>query len=346
MKKLTLFISILLILFIFKQENIANEAKEILNKDSFTISFTGDVMFDWGLRDVVKNFGEDYPFDLVREELKSSDYTFMNLETAVTKRENKVPYQLFWIKSDPEVLPALTNAGVDMVNLANNHVLDYYEDGLVDTISSLKANNLEYIGAGINAEEAYSMKVANINGNKVGFISFCHFYPQATWQAYDNKPGVTNGYDLESVVSKVKSERAKNKDVDYVIVYFHWGEEKESQPVYYQKEYAKRLIDEKLVDAIVGSHPHWLQGFEIYNGVPIAYSLGNFLFPDYVSGHSAETGIYQLTFDNGKISARFLPGVISKNQIHLLEGAEKKNLLEYLQSISFNVNIDDDGNIK
>ncbi len=302
-------------------------------------------MFDWELRPIIDSYGADYPFDLVREELKSSDYTFVNLESAITTREDKVPYQLFWIKSDPSTLPALTNCGVDMVNIANNHILDYYEDGLIDTLSSLKANNLEYIGAGLNAKEAYSMKVANIKGNKVGFISFCHFYPDHSWQAYEDTPGVTNGYDLENVVSKIKEERNKNKDIDYLIVYFHWGEERQNEPVEYQKEYAKRLIDEKLVDAIVGSHPHWLQGFEIYKGVPIAYSLGNFLFPDYVTGHAAETGIYKLKFDNGKISAKFLPGVISNNQIHLLKESEKQNLLEYLRSISTDVAIDDDGNI-
>lgn len=78
----------------------------------------------------------DYPFDNVREELKSSDYTFVDLETAITTRTKKVPYQEFWIKSDPSSLTALKKAGVDMVNISNNHILDYYQDGLLDTTAA------------------------------------------------------------------------------------------------------------------------------------------------------------------------------------------------------------------
>ncbi len=62
-----------------------------------------------------------------------------------------------------------------MVNISNNHILDYYEDGLLDTTAALRANNLAYVGAGKNEDEAYQLKVADIKGNKVGFMSFCHF---------------------------------------------------------------------------------------------------------------------------------------------------------------------------
>ncbi|MBA5735085.1 CapA family protein, partial [Escherichia coli] len=93
------------------------------------------------------------------------DYTFVDLETAITTRTKKVPYQEFWIKSDPSSLTALKNAGVDMVNISNNHILDYYEDGLLDTTAALRANNLAYVGAGKNEDEAYQLKVADIKGN-------------------------------------------------------------------------------------------------------------------------------------------------------------------------------------
>ncbi|EUJ22767.1 capsule biosynthesis protein capA [Listeria grandensis FSL F6-0971] len=232
-----------------------------------------------------------------------------------------------------------------MVNISNNHILDYYEDGLLDTTAALRANNIAYVGAGKDEEEAYELKVANIKGNKVGFMSFSHFFPNTGWIAGKDKPGVTNGYDLNLVTSKIKEERAKNKDIDYMVVYFHWGVEKTNTPVEYQKEYAKKLVDEGLVDAIIASHPHWLQGFEVYKGVPIAYSLGNFLFPDYVKGHAAETGIYRLNFDNGKVTGNFAPGIISGNQVHMLDGDAKTEQLNYLQSISPNATIEPNGNI-
>ncbi|EAE2634682.1 CapA family protein [Listeria monocytogenes] len=314
-------------------------------KEPFNIDFTGDIMFDWDLRPVLAEKGMDYPFNNVREELKSSDYTFVDLETAITTRTKKVPYQEFWIKSDPSSLTALKNAGVDMVNISNNHILDYYEDGLLDTTAALRANNLAYVGAGKNEDEAYQLKVADIKGNKVGFMSFCHFFPNTGWIADEDTPGVTNGYDINLVEEKIKEERAKNKDIDYMVVYFHWGVEKTNTPVDYQTQYVKKLVDDHLVDAIVASHPHWLQGFEVYKDVPIAYSLGNFLFPDYVSGHSAETGIYKLNFNQGKVTAHFDPGIISGNQINMLDGSAKTAQLNYLQSISPNATINSNGDI-
>ncbi|EUJ40112.1 hypothetical protein PWEIH_05229 [Listeria weihenstephanensis FSL R9-0317] len=130
-----------------------------------------------------------------------------------------------------------------------------------------------------------------------------------------------------------------------MVVYFHWGGEKTNTPVEYQKQYVKKLVDEGLVDAIIASHPHWLQSFEVYTGVPIAYSPGNFLFPDYVKGHAAETGIYRMNFDNGKVIGNFEPGIISGNQVHFLEDSAKTEQLNYLQSISPNATIHANGDI-
>lgn len=330
-----------------KEKNTVTTKKAVepVKKQKFQMAVTGDIMFDWDLKPVLAQNGADYPFNNVRDSLKSADYTFVDLESAVTTRTKKVPYQLFWIKSDPSALKALTNAGVDMVNISNNHILDYYEDGLLDTTAALRANNIAYVGAGKDEAEAYELKVADIKGNKVGFMSFSHFFPNTGWIAGKDKPGVTNGYDLNLITSKIKEERAKHKDIDYMVVYFHWGVEKTNTPVEYQKQYVKKLVDEGLVDAIIASHPHWLQGFEVYKGVPVAYSLGNFLFPDYVKGHAAETGIYRLNFDNGKVTGNFEPGIISGNQVHLLEGSAKTEQLNYLQSISPDATIDANGNI-
>lgn len=330
----------------YESEKVADKPVKKQIQEKFQIACTGDIMFDWGLKPVIAQKGVNYPFDNVRESLKSADYTFVDLETAITTRTKKVPYQLFWIKSDPSSLKGLTDSGVDMVNISNNHILDYYEDGLLDTTAALRANNIAYVGAGKDEDEAYELKVADIKGNKVGFMSFCHFFPNTGWVAGKDKPGVTNGYDLDLVTSKIREERAKHKNIDYMVVYFHWGVEKTNTPVEYQRQYTKKLVDEGLVDAIIASHPHWLQGFEVYKGVPIAYSLGNFLFPDYVTGHAAETGIYRMNFDNGKVTGNFEPGIISGNQVHLLKGDAKIAQLNYLQSISPNATIGANGDIR
>ncbi|GAA3321953.1 hypothetical protein GCM10020331_039910 [Ectobacillus funiculus] len=102
----------------------------------------------------------------------------------------------------------------------------------------------------------------------------------------------------------------------------HWGVERTNTPAAYQKEYVAKMT-EAGANAIVGSHSHWLQGFEYYNGVPVAYSLGNFLFPDYIKGHSAETGVLTLTFKGKDIKMSFSPYVIRDNQIQPIDGQEK-----------------------
>ncbi|MGR5961944.1 CapA family protein [Bacillus paranthracis] len=98
-------------------------------------------------------------------------------------------------------------------------------------------------------------------------------------------------------------------------------------------------------DAIVGSHPHWLQGFEYYNNVPVAYSLGNFLFPSYVNGKSAETGVLTLTFKGKDVQMSFNPYIIRNNQVSPVNEEEKRKALQYLQEVSTDVEIDDTGKI-
>lgn len=312
--------------------------------EPFTVAFAGDTMFDWGLRPVLDDKGYEFPFEYVSKDLQRADYTVVNLETAVTKESKKAEGQLYWINSDRKGLEAIKNSGVDMVNLGNNHVLDYGEKGLLDTIDAVNHYGLAYIGAGKNAEEAYRAEIVELNNQTVAFLSFSRFFPDSNWAVSANKPGVTNGYDLNFVISKIK-EAQKQANADYLIVNFHWGIENTNSPDPYQREYVKRIVDETETDAIVGAHPHWLQGFEFYQDVPVAYSLGNFLFPDYVEGHSAETGVYHLTFDNGKVTAEFDPYVIQDNQIQPLKGEAEQAMYKYLDQISINADLDEEGRI-
>ena len=315
--------------------------KKPKEEPEITLTFSGDTMFDWQLRPVIQSKGADYPFQHVKPEIEKADYSFVNLESAFTTREKKYPGQLFWIKSDPSTLQAIKNTGYDIVNIGNNHTLDYYQDGLLDTISHVEKIGLPYIGAGKNASDAYTARDVTIKGKKFKFISFVRFMPDSAWVATNDKPGIANGYDLNLVTKTIKEQK---KDADYMIVYMHWGVEKTNRPADYQKEYVQKMV-EAGANAIVGSHPHWLQGFEYYNKVPVAYSLGNFLFPDYVTGHSAETGVLTLKFKGKDVQMSFNPYMIRNNQITPLQDTEKQNMLQYLQSISNNVQIDKDGNI-
>ncbi|MBG9596568.1 capsular biosynthesis protein [Bacillus mycoides] len=324
-----------------KSSKTASKSEKKTEDPEITLTFSGDTMFDWQLRPVIEKNGADYPFQHVKEEITKADISFVNLESAFTTREKKVPGQQFWIKSDPSTLQAIKNTGYDIVNIGNNHTLDYGQDGLLDTISHVEKLKLPYTGAGKNAEDAYTARELTVKGKKFKFLSFVRFMPNFNWVVGDNKPGVANGYDLDLVTKTIQEQK---KDADYVIVYMHWGVEKSNRPIEYQKQYVPKMV-EAGADAIVGSHPHWLQGFEYYNKVPIAYSLGNFLFPNYVNGKSAETGVLTLTFKGKDVQMSFNPYIIRNNQVSPVNEEEKKKALQYLQTVSTDVEIDDTGKI-
>ncbi len=304
-------------------------------QEPISIVFAGDTLFDWSVRKAIHQFGPDYPFEYVKDEVSRADYAILNLETAVTKRAEKDPVQLYNFKSDPIALEGIKNAGFDMVSLANNHALDYQVGGLLDTIEHLNSYEIKYFGAGRNKQEAYRAQRIEINGKKISILGFSRFLPAVRW--YENEgPVIASAYQQERVLDAIDRE---GKDADYVIIYIHWGVEKNNRPENWQRQFAYDMID-RGADAIVGSHPHVLQGFEYYNGKPIAYSLGNFLFPDYVKGKTAQTGLLTLTID-GDISMQFNPFVIRTNQIHPLEGEDDQEVFEYLEQLSYGVSIEE-----
>ena len=305
------------------------------------ITFAGDTMFDWGLRPILEQHGYDYPFTYIKDKVQNADYSFINVESVFTERTAKDPHQRFWIKSDVRGIEAMKNAGFKMLNLGNNHTLDYLQAGLLDTIENVEKNEIGYIGAGRNEEEAYESKEIMIKGKKFRFFTFVRFIPATNWIATKERAGVPNGYDLELVKKTIQDQQG---DADYTIVYFHWGVEKQNTPVEYQKEYVREL--KKLgVDLIVGSHSHWLQGFEYYEGMPVAYSLGNFLFPPYVKDETAQTGLLSVSFKGDKVTMAFDPHIIVNGQIRPLSVEDRSKMFNYLQSISYDVSITENGDI-
>ncbi|MFD2446673.1 CapA family protein [Bacillus sp. CGMCC 1.16607] len=308
---------------------IYKSAVEVINQP-LRLSFAGDAMMDWSVKNTIKHKGADYPLIHVKKELASSDLGIVNLETAITNIENKYPKQ-YNFKSDPVALTGIKNAGFQLVSLANNHSMDYQTQGFRDTIASLKKYKLDYVGGGLNATEAYSAKTYELKGKKIKILAFSRVLPDYSWVATATKPGLANGYDLSLINSSIKKEK---QHADYVFVYIHWGVETNRKPENYQRQWAKSMIDAG-ADGIVGSHPHVLQGFEYYKGKPIAYSIGNFLFPDYVRGDKAQTGILHLDIINNQIMMSIIPYKIIKDQIVPQSENEKLNVWKELEQLSF-----------
>lgn len=311
-----------------KEDYIEPEDETIENP--INLAFVGDIMVDWSVKEAIKANGPGYPFEQVKEDIIKADLAIGNLETAVT-RGGAAEDKQYTFRSDPESLKGLKDAGFDILSLANNHTLDYGEEGLLDTMEYMKKYNLAYMGAGKNDDEAFAAVEKTIKGKTIKFLGFSQVLPTVSWYSGENKPGIANAYQQEKVIETIKKEK---KDVDFVFVYIHWGAEKVDWPSDKQRAFAKNMIDAG-ADGIIGGHAHVLQGFEYYKGKPIAYSLGNFLFPDYVSGRSAETGVLNLILQGAEIKMDFKPYYIQSNQIVKKDQNYIDQQLAYLESVSY-----------
>lgn len=299
------------------------------------ISFVGDIMMDGSIKSTLKTKGSLYPYTHIKEEIQQSDLAIANLETAVTTSTNAFPKK-YNFKADSDALSGLKEAGFDLVSLANNHTMDFGQAGLIETVASLRAYNIAFIGAGKNAEEAYRSHEVIIKGKIIKTLAFSRVLPDVAWKVQQDVPGIADGYNLDHVLTIIGSEK---QTADYLLVYMHWGKEKQKHPETFQREWAHKMIDFG-ADAVIGSHPHVLQGFEFYNGKAIAYSLGNFLFPDYVKGDSAQTGILHLTLTEENISMNFNPYYIKEDLIIPQSDLEKNNVWNELEKISYNITVD------
>lgn len=253
-----------------------------------TMSFVGDVIFAGRVKTRLETDGYDYPYVQV-EQLLQADLTIANMESPITNR-GQAQLKEYTYQSTPLALPAFRNAGFDLVTLANNHILDYGVDGLIDTMNHLQNNNIAFVGAGKTEDDAYKPVIIDKNGVKIAFIGISRVVPNQSWKALnpsslhpDGLPGVANAYNLTKPIDAIQKA---SKLADLVVVLPHWGVERQMKPTQQQIDLAHQYIDAG-ADLIVGSHPHVLQSVEKYKGKWIAYSMGNFLFTTNAS--STET---------------------------------------------------------
>ena len=218
-------------------ENKTSKAKVTASKEPITLTFTGDVLLDRSVGEQIRTKGVDYPFKRVSPLLKKADLTFVNLETAVTKR-GKAQNKQFTFRSRPETVKGLVNAGIDGVSLANNHTMDYGTTGLLDTIYYLQKEKLGITGAGKNKEKAFSAYYKKINGKTVAILGLSRVLPDGSWFAKGSKPGIAYAYTKEPMMSYVK-KAVKNSD--YTVIMIHWNRERQNYPESYAKRNGERL---------------------------------------------------------------------------------------------------------
>ncbi len=205
------------------------------------------------------------PFDNIKVIFPKDAIIFGNLETVLSDRGNPIEKRVF-LRVNPERINYLKDAGFNIVNIANNHIMDYGEEGLSDTIDVLRKSNIKFIGAGRNIKEAMEPELIKKNGLRIGFIGFTSAGIIAKEESIGCAPLIK-----EFILDSISELR---KEVDILVVSLHWGIEYVFYPSPEQQNLARLSID-KGADLVIGHHPHVIQGIEEYKNKLIIYSLGN-----------------------------------------------------------------------
>ncbi len=319
-----------------KESNTRNKTDE---KEMLHIIATGDIMLGRGVSSNIKDRNLDfiYPFTEVKSILDDGDIVFGNLEQPITESTECLNADFKYIlKSGTEAISGLSFAGFDILSLANNHIMDYYETGLSDTLSVLENNNIASVGAGCDLYNARKPAIIEKNGIRVGFLAYTDMAdivhignPSIKFAAEQVKAGVAplNPALIEEDICMLRDK------VDILAVSLHWGIEDSYNVTEEQIELAHKICDFG-ADIILGHHPHRFQGIEIYQSKPIIYSLGNFIF-DQVP-ENQESLLLCLAYEDSVLSGiRAIP-IRTENQSIVVpqKGLKAKGILERVIHLS------------
>ena len=321
-------------------------AKETASEEEIVLAFAGDISFAQGYANMhaLADRGGDIRscFDeFVLVEMQSADIFMLNNEFTYTERGTPTQKKQFTFRAKPEHVEYLHDLGVDVVSLANNHVYDYGEVSLLDTLETLEGASVPYVGAGRNIDEAVKPVYFVANDMKIAYISATQIeqgdYPD-TPGAGETSPGVFRCWTEERIYDVVREAQEK---ADFVIVYIHWGTELSESLHWAQAEQAPKLV-EAGADLIVGDHPHCLQEIAYIDNVPVIYSMGNFWF----NSKTQDTGMLKAVVDErGLKSLQFVPVIQSGCKTTIASEADCERIWNYIQSLSPTITIDNAGYI-
>jgi poly-gamma-glutamate synthesis protein (capsule biosynthesis protein) len=247
------------------------------------LMFGGDVMLGRLVKEYMLRDGPQYPLEAVAPLLRSADLTVANLECALTdhtERWHGVP-KAFYFGAPPSAGAALADAGIGLVSLANNHILDYDVQGLMDTLAALDAAGIAHTGAGMDLASALSPAIVERKGVRMGMAAFCDH--QADFAASENHPGMAwlGLHDEAAAVDAFARALAplRAAGVRWPILSLHWGPNMVRAPDQRQRRLARAAIDVGW-RIVFGHSAHVFHGVELYEGCPILYAAGD-LVDDY-----------------------------------------------------------------
>ena len=312
----------------------------------FTLCFAGDMSLaetagTTQIMDASANGIYDCISADLMERMNAADIMCVNNEFTFSENGEPLEGKMYTFRGNPSRVSVLQDMGVDIANLANNHVYDYGRISLEDTLKTLTDADIDYVGAGYNLAEAMSPVYYELDGKTVAIVAASRAEKfKMTPQATEDTPGILRCYDTELFLETIKEADA---NADFVIAIVHWGTEYSYDLEEVQLTTGKEYLDAG-ADAIIGGHSHCLQGMEYYNGKPILYSLGNFWFND----RTLDTMLVELRFWGDATQDNLEVAVIPAIQkgfrtTGVLEEGEQERIFDFLESISIDIEITKEG---
>lgn len=312
----------------------------------YTLCFAGDVsLLDGGSTvTALDENGLDWCLgETLLNHMRNADVMCLNSEFSFTERGTRIEKN-FNFRATPSRISVLQDMGTDIAILANNHVFDYGEVGLLDTLETFENAGLPYVGAGRNIDAASAIWYAELGDITVAYIAGNRVeWEMQTRGATEELPGVFRTAESNDLMlQRIREAREK---ADYVVVYEHWGQEGTTDLEGYQLDSGKAFIDAG-ADVVVGDHPHVVQGIEWYNGKPILYSMGNYWF---TSSKERYTMLLEMEIDRNEdeevsVLYHLVPAWASNTKVRYLEDeGDRQEFYRYMTSISVNGSVDENG---
>jgi hypothetical protein len=283
-----------------------------------TIATTGDIIPARGVDAQIRAHGSDYPFagNGITDLLSQADLAIVDLESPLIV-QCPVTLDGFTFCGQPSFAASMAKAGIDVATLENNHISNYGAAGVEETIQHLTAVGMRY------ASDTH-LDIETVKGLKIGILAFS---------------GIGGRFYSDDVTKKITEARPQ---VDVLMVAFHWGKEYELVPTIDpvtapdNPRTVGRLAIDAGADIVVGNHPHWVQGVELYKGKPISYALGNFIFDQSWSLPTEQGVVTSYTFYGSKLIGMSLTAIHIDNQAQpkVVNGAERDQILNQFRQSS------------
>lgn len=281
---------------------------------TLTMSMVGDIMMGRYVEEVTESHGFDYLFRYMKPYFNASDYVSGNYEHPALAKDvsrYKEADTAIRLNSYGSGVEAVKKAGFSVMTLANNHMMDFEEQGLIDTINQFESTDMDYVGVGRNIEKAKeNINYQDVKGVRVATLGFTDVYGKNA-VAKNNQAGLLNSNPdlLFEMIGDAKD--AKKGNADLVVVNMHWGQEYATSATGRQTELAKAVIDAG-ADIIIGHHPHVVQSFDVYKDGLIFYSLGNFIFDQGWTRTKDSAMVQYHLNEEGKATVNIVPLLIKE----------------------------------